>query len=158
MTNRYKPHLLVLPEDDANREIANGFSLKVPGRTMQILEVAGGWLHVLNLFEREHLTKMRQFSQCRLVLLVDFDCDSERQTEVLAKVPDDLRDRVFVLGTWSEPERLKGDLGSFETIGGKLAADCQNQTNTAWSHQLLQHNQDELVRLRQSVRSFLFPD
>jgi hypothetical protein len=26
--NKYKPHILVLPEDDANRQIANGFILE----------------------------------------------------------------------------------------------------------------------------------
>ena len=41
--NVYKPHVLVLPEDDANREIANGFllapSLKL--RNIQVLPCAG---------------------------------------------------------------------------------------------------------------------
>jgi len=30
--NKYEPHLLVLPEDDANRKIANGFILHCHNR------------------------------------------------------------------------------------------------------------------------------
>jgi hypothetical protein len=29
MTNKYVPHLLVLPEDDANRQLAEGFVIEV---------------------------------------------------------------------------------------------------------------------------------
>lgn len=42
--NFYKPHVLVLPEDDANRQIAIGFLLD-PGlkqRNIQILTPSGG--------------------------------------------------------------------------------------------------------------------
>jgi len=50
--NKYLPHVLVLPEDDANRQLANGFQLDVflATRRMQILEEAGGWQEVLNRF------------------------------------------------------------------------------------------------------------
>ena len=43
--NKYLPHLLILPEDDANRELANGFVLNhaVNSRAVQILPPAGGW-------------------------------------------------------------------------------------------------------------------
>lgn len=46
--NAYKPHLLVLPEDDANRQIADGFVLdsNCNYRAIQVLRVAGGWLKV----------------------------------------------------------------------------------------------------------------
>jgi hypothetical protein len=42
--NKYQPHVIVLPEDDANRQIGNGF-LQVPSlqaRRIQILPEAGG--------------------------------------------------------------------------------------------------------------------
>lgn len=29
-TNKFQPHVLIFPEDDANRQIANGFLLLVP--------------------------------------------------------------------------------------------------------------------------------
>ena len=42
--NRHKPHLLVLPEDDANRQLARGFELELSTRQFQVLQPAGGWL------------------------------------------------------------------------------------------------------------------
>ena len=59
--NKYQPHVLVLPEDDANRQLANGFHLQVAWtrqRQMQVLPVAGGWNEVLNLFKSEHVLEM----------------------------------------------------------------------------------------------------
>ncbi|MGS0743548.1 hypothetical protein ACVBEF_17245, partial [Glaciimonas sp. GG7] len=45
MSNKFLPHLLILPEDDANRELANGFLLddRVLERNIQVLKPAGGW-------------------------------------------------------------------------------------------------------------------
>ncbi len=44
--NKYLPHVFVLPEDDANRQLASGFHLQVPWdrqRQMQVLS-SGWWL------------------------------------------------------------------------------------------------------------------
>lgn len=156
--NRYAPHLLVLPEDEANAQIARGFQLHVSvnARTLQILNEAGGWLRVLEQFESEHTTEMKRWSNRFLVLLFDINEDTYRRPTVEAKIPADLKDRVFLLGVWSEPERLKRDLGSFEEIGEALAEDCFRSTSSNWSHELLEHNKGELVRMRDQVRPFLF--
>lgn len=45
--NAYADHVLVLPEDDANRELTNGF-LQEPAlnpRAIQVLPVAHGWIN-----------------------------------------------------------------------------------------------------------------
>ena len=54
--NAYKPHLLVLPEDDANREMANGFLLdsRVLMCNMQVLPPAGGWKKALDSLQNKH--------------------------------------------------------------------------------------------------------
>ena len=43
--NRHQPHVLVLPEDDANRQLANGFRLDqyLLNWKIQVLR-GGGWL------------------------------------------------------------------------------------------------------------------
>ncbi len=85
---------------------------------------------------------MRKYSVRRMVLLIDFDEDSQRLRGVREKIPEDLSDRVFVLGVLSEPERLRTDVEmSFEEIGKALADDCVNDTRSAngWGHDLLSH-------------------
>lgn len=156
--NRYAPHLLVLPEDEANAQIARGFQLhaSVNARKLQILNEAGGWLRVLEQFESDHAAELKRLSNRFLILLFDFDKDTNRRPKVEAQIPADLKDRVFLLGAWSEPERLKRDLGSFEAIGEALAEDCFHSTSSFWSHELLEHNKGELVGLRDQVRPFLF--
>lgn len=62
--NRHRPHVLVLPEDDANRELANGFHLQIDltrQRQMQVLPVAGGWNEVLKRFKSEHVRASRDY-------------------------------------------------------------------------------------------------
>ena len=115
--NKYLPHVLVLPEDDANRQLANGFHLDLflATRRMQILEEAGGWQEVLPRFKTDHLPEMDRYGSRFMVLLIDFDGREDRLNSVSAAIPDRLQDRVFVLGVWSEPEELRLKLGSYET-------------------------------------------
>jgi hypothetical protein len=158
--NQEERHILVLPEDDANRQLANGFHLQVlrdRQRQMQVLRVAGGRDRVLRLFQAEHATEMRECKHRYMVLLIDFDNDAARLQNAQAMIPEDLRDRVFILGSWSNPEALKrAELGSYEDIGSKMAQDCREETNTIWGHELLRHNTGELDRLREHVRPILF--
>src|SRR5262249_13953650 len=156
--NRYQPHVLVLPEDDANRQLANGFLLdqSLSTRKIQVLEEAGGWNEVLNRFRSDHIIEMHRYPHRFMVLLIDFDGREDRLDNAKAIIPDHLKDRVFILGTWSEPEALRQDLGSYETIGLKMAKDCREETDTTWGHNLLRHNASELDRLRMHVRPILF--
>ncbi|MGD1084242.1 MAG: hypothetical protein ABSA47_05740 [Verrucomicrobiota bacterium] len=158
--NKYLPHVLVLPEDDANRQLANGFQLdpSLATRRMQILEEAGGWQEVLNRFTADHLPEMERYAGRFMVLLIDFDGRDDRLKAVRAAIPDHLGERVFVLGVWTEPEELRQNLGSYETIGLAMAKDCRENTDGTWAHRLLCHNAGELERLREHVRPVLFSD
>lgn len=156
--SKYADHVLILPEDAANERIANSFVLHqaLDANHVRVLPVARGWGRVVEIFELDLCKSLRVFPKRRIILLVDFDEDSSRRAEIGDRIPSDVRDRVFVLGTWSEPERLRKDLGSYETIGTALAEDCLRNTDTTWSHPLLEHNKGELTRLRDQVRPFLF--
>jgi hypothetical protein len=149
-----------LPEDPANKDIANGF-WKYPyldGRRMQVLPPAGGWLEVLKAFGSDHVQPMRRYSKRFLVLMIDFDKRPERLDRFKKAIPNDLEDRVFILGALGTPEQLSSaGLGSKEAIGRKLAQDCHQGRVTTWSHELLKHNAGELERLRKSVQPILFP-
>ena len=91
-----------------------------------------------------------------MILLIDFDGREERLQYAKARIPERLIGRVFILGALSEPESLRANLGSYETIGLALARDCREETDTTWGHDLLRHNASELDRLRGSVLSILF--
>lgn len=156
--NRQVPHVFVLPEDDANRQLANGFLLEhsLATRRMQILEEAGGWQEVLNRFKEDHVPEMDRYPGRFMVLLIDFDGREDRLIAARAAIPNHLKERVFVLGAWSEPEELRHDLGSYETIGLAMAKDCRDNTEETWRHRLLCHNAGELDQLRKRVRPVLF--
>lgn len=111
----------MLPEDDANRQVANGFVLVFPTRQIQILPEAGGWAQVRDRFTTEHIAGMERYPHRLMVLLVDFDGNANRLQDIQTGIPGNLRQRVFVLGTLTEPEDLtRVGLGSYETIGRGL--------------------------------------
>jgi hypothetical protein len=157
----FQPHVHVLPEDDANSDMANGFLLELDprvSRRLQILEASGGWRNVLQDFESNHVAGMYRYAGRHMVLLIDFDESAERLNDALDRIPERLRDRVFILGAFSEPEALRTvGLGSYETIGKAMARDCRDGTDTTWGHDLLRNNASEIIRLRQHVRPILFP-
>lgn len=152
--NKYQPHVLVLPEDDANRQLAVGFHLEIDQiRQMKVVEVAGGWRKVLDAFVSIHIEEMERTTNRFIVLLIDFDEDARRLDEAKAVIPAHLIERVFVLGVWSEPEKLER---SPEDTGSALAKDCRNGTSDTWDEALLKHNADEVARLRERLRPILF--
>ena len=158
--NKEKPHLYVLPEDDANRQIANGFLLNpmLNSYVIQVLPVAGGWRKVVELFEIDYCKKIQKYPEGRIVFLIDFDNKHEdRLSFIFTNIPEDIKTRVFVLGVLSEPEKLKAQSQlSYENIGKELANDCAESKEVYWSRDLLKHNQPELQRLFNSVKPFLF--
>ena len=123
---------------------------------MQVLEVAGGWHEVLDRFRSVHVPAMERCFSRLMVLLIDFDGDEDRLSHAKAAIPAHLNARVFILGVLTEPEALKADRGPYETIGLAMANDCRTGANEIWGHHLLQHNGDELIRLRQHVGPILF--
>lgn len=154
--------MLVLPEDDANRQMANGFLLELDQsvhRRIQVLEEAGGWTRVRDRFLSDHVGEMNRYPNRHMVLLVDFDDRIERLRDVMSEIPEYLASRVFVLGALSDPERLKASLGCpYEAIGQTMARDCRDNTDTIWGHEILLHNKAEIDRLRRDVRLIRFPD
>ena len=159
--NKNQRHVLVLPEDRANLQMADGFHREVPWqrqRQMQVLPVAGGWNEVLSRFGSVHAMEMERCQDRFMVLLIDFDGKQDRLTEAKAKIPAHLAERVFILGALSTPEALKkANLGSYDEIGRALAKDCREGSETIWGHELLQHNKPELERMLHHLRPILFP-
>ena len=91
--NKHQHHVLVLPEDDANRQIANGFHLQVDHyrtRRMQVLPVAGGWMEVLNKFGSQQVAEMDRLPSRSMILLIDFDGQIGRLAAAQAAIPDRL--------------------------------------------------------------------
>jgi hypothetical protein len=158
--NKYGKQLLVLPEDRANATIARGFALhpRLKGARYTILPEAGGWVKALEKFRDVHVPEMQRNTERVLVLLIDFDEKRDRFERAVEYVPLERRDRVFVLGVWSEPERLKADLNSscLEKIGTRFARACNGEPEAIWAHPLLKHNEDERQRLQQQLGTFLF--
>lgn len=157
--NKYLPHILVLPEDEADSDIANGFLLhpQLNPRSIQVLPYVGGWKVVVDKFITNFIPTMRQYLNRWFVLLIDFDREEGRLDYIKQQIPDDVKDRVFVLGVLSNPEELRSCLGkSFEAIGESLSANCSDNADGLWGHDLLSHNKTELERMISCVKPFLF--
>lgn len=155
--NKYTPHVIVLPEDDANRQIAVGFAIQCTSKQLRIENEFGGWAKVVDRFLSNYVGTMREFPLRNVILLIDCDEHPERIAEVRASIPSDVAGRTFVLGCLSEPEDLKKrGLGSFERIGLSIAEECNGGGTGVWDHDLLSHNAAELSRLRAAACGILW--
>lgn len=61
--NRFAPHVYVIPEDDRDRQLADGFWQhdQVKTSRMKVVEPAGGWNEVLKKFQTEYINLLRQY-------------------------------------------------------------------------------------------------
>ena len=155
--NAFRPHLLIVPEDDANLQIVNGFLLGMRGssRSVQLEPPAGGWVKVIERFEAEIEPTLARYPERLVLLLIDCDGDLTRLDAVRQRVRQDFADRVFALGAGTEPEDLRKDLGAYEKIGGVVATQCEEGIGEVWDHELLRHNIPEVKRLRAAAGGLL---
>jgi hypothetical protein len=101
--NKEKPHVLVLPEDDANTRLATGFHLVVDStksRQMQVLPAAGGWNEVLQRFANDEVGGMDKWPKRFMVLLIDFDGREDRLHTVKAEIPARLAEESSSWARW----------------------------------------------------------
>lgn len=158
--NAYEPHLIIVPEDDATRQLANGFEQEVNvGNSLQVLRPSRGWGRQLDERMRDYCEGLTRYPERRIVLLIDFDGNPDtRRDYVKSQIPEHLAHRVYVIGVSSEAEALKRHCNhkSFEAIGKDLARECSSQTHNLWKDELLSNNQMEIERFDRDVRPFLF--
>ena len=158
--NKHAKQLVVVPEDDANRDIANGFvgvMSPLKHRNVFIARPARGWARAAAAWSA---LKLDVYARRHVVLLVDFDGQHPaRHEEIVASIPTQFRDRVFVLGAEITPEKLK-HRQSLESVGAELGRACASATSSAassrWMQQGLAHNAAELTRLCTAVGTLLF--
>lgn len=158
--NRFESHVFIIPEDDADRQIARGFMLHacVDQRRARVVEPAGGWARVLDVFVEEYVRLLNENQHTHVVMLIDFDGNPDsRRAKFDAIIPEEARSRAFVIGPHDKPETLRKSLGKgYEDIGRALADDCAGDRTDTWDHEQLRHNESDRVRLYATVRDFLF--
>jgi hypothetical protein len=157
--NKYLPHIYIIPEDDANREIAVGFELhhQIIGNALQITPVAGGWSKVCDKINEVYVPKLRSSRYAHVVGLIDSDNKTDRIAELKSSFPSDVVDRIFLLGCLSEPERLRTESGlNLERIGKALATECADENYELWHSSQLQHLQFISTPDAKALRDIVF--
>ena len=152
--NHYQPHLLVIPEDDANRAIVNGLRnhLLIESHQIQVEHVAGGWIKALQTFAEDHVEPMQKYPDRHVLILIDLDGSKTRLEQAKNKVPELLKSRVFIMGSLETPEKLSTALNmSKERLGEALADECLGRNVGVWSHEMLAHNTDEVGRMQTTI-------
>lgn len=164
MTNKYQPHVVIWIEDDANRDIVNGFlnAFGVDRNQANPLSKSrqngqAGWQKTATEFIKNCNQELHKLPHRYMLLVIDFDKDNNRRKWISQQISTSVRDRVFIVGVWQEPEDLKKSVKlSFEIIGETLATECASNQYNLWQHHLLQHNSQELLRLTTTIKTFLF--
>lgn len=157
--NVYRPHIYVIPEDDADRQFADGFELdgRLIPLAMQVMPIAGGWLKVIDKILEDYVPRVRNNPNTHIVGIIDCDGRPDRISTQLARMPADVRDRVFLLGTLDDPQAFKNLVRlTYEKIGIKLADECYRRNFSLWRHEQLAHIHEEISRAAVALRPVLF--
>lgn len=156
--DKYKPGLYVIPEDDADRQIADGFvnDLRVKN-VVQVMPLAGGWKKVIKEIVDVYIPILRKYKELRVVGVIDCDGRENRILTELKEIPVDVRKRVFILGTLITPEEFKASVGlHFAPLGEKLAQECFDENFELWNHEHLIFLENEVNRAKEELRPILF--
>jgi hypothetical protein len=140
--------------------MVNGFStlLEINERQFYVYDLARGWERGKETLLKLSKGYMREYPSSYALLIVDFDRNAHRGSEIKNQIPEEVRDRVFVVGVLNEPVNLKNSTGmKFEQLGLQIAEGCKDSNIDFWERQeLLAHNVDEIRRLSKAVRNLFF--
>ncbi len=156
--NKHKPGLYVIPEDDADRQIANGFleDFRVQN-AFQVMPPAQGREKVLSQIIEVYVPILQKYKQLKVIGVLDFDGRKDRYEQKLQEIPNGVRERVFLLGTLNNPEKLKASAGlHFESLGEKLAQECCDANFELWNNEQLVFLKDEVLRAKEELWTVLF--
>jgi hypothetical protein len=154
--NRYRTHVIVIPEDDADRQLAVGFlqHATIDARAIQVMPLANGWARLLDKLRDRHIDDLRRFPNAHVVLLMDFDDHISERRQALENVLADFDDRgqwesrVYLLGSATDPEQLARQFRLTKAkIGEQLAEECDREEFILWENELLAHNRETRERL-----------
>uniref|UniRef100_A0A7C4W7H2 DUF4276 family protein n=1 Tax=Desulfatirhabdium butyrativorans TaxID=340467 RepID=A0A7C4W7H2_9BACT len=158
--NRYRPHLVVVMEDDSYRQLVNGAKLyaRFSHNHIDARKLLGGWTKVLDGIDEEGelLKELRRFTHMHLLLLIDFDNQYDRRYEIFRErcQKADCYNRSFLLGIdHDQAEDLKHtQRNSFESLGKELVEGCLDPEcpNSAWNEEHLRCNQTEIERMKKA--------
>lgn len=157
--NKYKPYLLILAEDGAVLNIVDGAL-----EAIEVREAANvkkerflrGWSKVESRMPEYHKL-LTQYPLGYLLIVIDFDEDPNRSEKVEEWIPEDVKQRCFILSCSDEPEELKREVRlPYDEIGEALVKDCPEAVDEIWNTPQLSHNSDELQRFLDCCRDILF--
>ncbi len=164
MSNKYADELLVIAEDYATMQIAQGFaeSQGVDVRRVRVLPCRSGWQDVavgmrnvrLDLYLKRHC-----------LAVVDFDGCGEQRRRTFRQLLEEngvALERAYVMGPASNAEKMRRTLMErgyavrhLSDVGRSLARACfQSQPFELLRSEELAHNAGELQRLCAAVKSF----
>lgn len=160
MSNKFRDHLVIVPEDQKNNDLINGFvnATSIASHAFQIQRIARGWINAVDSLQDMKLVSL---PLRRVLLVIDFDEKPEsRNDQVHEKLSKFLTqneyERVYLLGTRSEPEDFRSTLKmSPEQVGAQLYLDCKTPQPGLWGHALFAHNLKTRARLIAEVLPFL---
>ena len=114
--NKNKPHLVIVPEDEAWATLTRGFFMARAEGNIKVDRTCGGYNKEMTHFKDKLQPKMASNPNMHVLLLVDFDRKfASRMTNFTQLVYPDYNKRAFMVGCKDEIQNLNTEYG-----GGKL--------------------------------------
>lgn len=154
-----KPYLIVLFEDGAYQDFFNGFRSHIRvTRQIHAKPVLKGVEKIKHEISDEKsitLKEMKKYEAAILLVLIDSDKRESRVQDMMERVPDFIRDRIFIISSAKNAEKTNSFFGGGkkEKLGWKLAESCINGACELWREDPLAHNVAMIERFQQKFPS-----
>jgi phosphoribosylformimino-5-aminoimidazole carboxamide ribonucleotide (ProFAR) isomerase len=157
--NKYKPHIILVPEDKATHRIATSFTTEMIATDPRwhVIEYQDGWPNVFAYLKQQVPTQQAK-SHRIVIAIIDFDGQAEqRRADLFGQIPESLHERVFLFGCRDEAEDLRRvHSKSLSEIGILMNKACLQGDFTHWENEQLAVNGHELIRLRDYLETRQF--
>lgn len=162
--NKYRKHLVILPEDQAYATMARGFKnyYRIRAENLEIKKVCGGWKKVFEMLASTYVPLMEQNPDMHVLCMIDFDYHRKSRQNILTQYEANLLQRIYLLGCRQEAEDFKRDMkhGKLEAFGTLLAEACVNSDITSgsnpWLSDQLKENGHEIEKIRHNLGMIIF--
>jgi hypothetical protein len=153
--NWYKPHIILVPEDEAIHRIAVEFRKAMIFQDVRwhVDEYKGGWIKVVESLAGEVQVQLSKPHRI-MIALIDFDGHPEaRRNYFFSELPESVHDRIFLFGLRGQAEDLKRSMGlSLSEIGITINRACLEGDLSPWDNEQLAVNKSELERLNRFLK------
>jgi len=147
----YGEEVIIYPEDPKTKDLADALKTAKFGsvfdqRRINVKPSCRGWEDAVEIAIKN--CDLKRFSKRRIIILIDFDKQGTRLSEVKQRIPPECASKFYIVGWSGNIEELKHQTDcagkGVHKLAEKLVDDCQPECHGLWER-------PEFAQMREST-------